>query len=379
MGLRIRRIEKARDFVALAPIWAQLVRDSGQVSPFFSHDWFWCCWHGVWPQRRPEILVIEEVGGPVAIVPLMHWSVWLHGLPVRYLGFLECPGTPLADILAVGDHGRVLDAFLDHLSSRSDWDTAWLQKLPATSPTLKVLEGILPGRLPWRCAGHLLYPYLAINGDWERSYGATNTSLKEAYQRIYARLERVGDVSLEEHHTVDLRSPLLQEVLAVMSCGRRTDDSGAMAMMPRTPEFFRELTRRAAKNGWLSLWSLRLNGDVIAIEYQLRSDGKVQALWAGDNPIYQELLPGRALNLAILQSLFQGGLVYEYSLGPEVNGDHLWRATAYHETVHLQLYRPGLYPRLLYRMETAVTPWARRWQERARALLAWPSNSTAAG
>jgi CelD/BcsL family acetyltransferase involved in cellulose biosynthesis len=369
MGLRIRRIDNGRDFVALAPIWAELVHNSGQASLFLSHDWFWCCWHGVWPQRRPEILLIEEVGGPVAIVPLMHWNAWFHGLPVRYLGFLECPDTPLADILAVGDHSRVLETFVEHLTSRSDWDTACLQKLPARSPTLKTLEGILPGRLPWRRAGHLLYPYLAIGGDWERFYGVQDISLKDAYQRIQVRLERVGDLSLEEHRTVDLGSPLLQEALAVMGRSRRMDYSGAMATMPRTPEFLRELTRRAAKNGWLSLWSLSLNGHVLAIEYQLRADGKIKVLWAGGNPLYREFLPATALNLAILQSLFQSGYVCEYSLGYGVNGDHLWRATAQHETVHLQLYRPSLYSRLVYGVETAVTPWARRWHQHAGGSL----------
>ena len=67
MTLHIRRIDHARDFVALEPIWSRLTDDTGQSSPFLSYDWFWCCWHGVVPQRRPEILVVEDGDTPVAI------------------------------------------------------------------------------------------------------------------------------------------------------------------------------------------------------------------------------------------------------------------------------------------------------------------------
>src|SRR5262245_58281050 len=109
MKLRIRRIEKAQDFMALAPAWSELLRASGHTSPFLSYDWFWCCWHGVWPRRRPEILVVEDTSGPVAIIPLMHWREWFCGLPVRCVGFLECPTTPLVDILTVGPHDQVLE------------------------------------------------------------------------------------------------------------------------------------------------------------------------------------------------------------------------------------------------------------------------------
>jgi hypothetical protein len=230
-----------------------------------------------------------------------------------------------------------------------------------TSPTLKALESLLPERLLWHRTGHLRHPYLVIDGDWERFYGAAEVSFQEAYQRIQAELKCAGGVRLEEHRTIDPQSPLLQEMLDIVSRGGETSAGPVIATMLRTREFFRELTRRAAKNGWLSVWSLRLNGHLIAIEYQLHADGKVQVLWVGSNPRYQELLPGGALSLSILRLLFEGGYINEYTLGPGVNGDHLWPPTAYHDTVHLQLYRPGSYPHLLYRVETAVTPWARRW------------------
>ena len=350
MTLRICRVEKAQDFMALAPIWAQLAKESGQLSPFLSYDWFWCCWHGVWPQCRPEILVIEESAGPVAVVPLMHWRGWVRGLPVRYVGFLECPNTPWVDILTVGEYNQVIEALLDHLAARSDWDMVWLQKLPITSPTLKTLEEILPGRLPWRYAGQLACPFVAIDGDWKRFCRTMNVSCADTHQPLHAQLQRGGDLRLEEHRLVDLQGLLLQETLAFLN--RQPHRDHVIASMPRQREFFHALTQRAAKNGWLSLWTLKLDGQVIALQYQLRANGKVQALWADDNPRYRDLAPGCALHQAILRSLFECGDVDEYSMGPGVQNDQPWWATGQHKAVHLKLYRPSLYTRLLYRLGT---------------------------
>jgi CelD/BcsL family acetyltransferase involved in cellulose biosynthesis len=353
MKLRVRRIEKAQDFVALAPIWAQLAEESGQLSPFLSYDWFWCCWHGVWPQRRPEILLIEETGGPVAIVPLMHWTERFYGLPVRTMGFLQCPHTPMMDVLTIADHKKVLATFLDHLVARSDWDTVWLSKIPMSSPAVKTLEELLPGRLPWRRAGALRLPYLAIEGEWGSF--VKSAGFKKLHTPLEDQLELAAAINLEEHRAVDLQSPVLQEVLELTRHDRKIDGGIALTKMPRALEFFRELTRRATRNGWLSLWLLRLKDRVIAMEYQLQSDGQVQALHSYQDEAHHALHPRITLRLAILQSLFESGCVHEYRMAPATDSSGFQWANGSHEMAHLKLYRPGLYPRLLCSLEPLVS------------------------
>jgi Acetyltransferase (GNAT) domain len=352
VSLRIRRIDKARDFMALAPIWYWLTNESDQTSPFLSYDWFWCCWHGVWPQRSPEMLVVEDRDTPVAIVPLMRWKAWVHGLPIRYLSFLEWPHTPNVDLVTVNRHDEVVRLLLDHLTSRSDWDIIRLQKLPITSPTVRALEHILPGRLPWRRDGYLVCPSVAIDGDWEHLYRTINASVTDTQQHIHAQLRCVGDLRLEEHRMVDPQSSLLHETLELMNLQTHRDH--VVATMPRQREFYRVLTQRAAKNGWLSLWTFKLNGHIIAIEYQLRSHGRVQVLAVGEDPAYRTLLRWQELNLAILRALFQSSSAHEYRLGPAVQDDRLWWANDHHEVVHLKLYRPNLYTRFLAHLESAT-------------------------
>ncbi len=365
MSLRIRRIERLEDFEALGPAWGALASEAGRTSPFLSHDWFTCCWKAVGPERAPEILLIEETGSPVALVPLVRYRERLRGLPVRALGFLDCPDTPWVDVVAAADTGRVVDTLLDHLGDRADWDVVHLQKLPATSPTLKALEAALGGRFRWGRAGTLSSPYLAIDGEWEAFYAAKSPRFKKTCRNIQNRLERAGRVSIEEHRAVDPGGTLLADIFELTGRSWKSPRGLAIATMPGMREFFTELTDRATARGWLSLWLLRVNGRPLAMEYQLRADGLVHALRADYDEAHRELSPGSALSFAIARALFSGG-THEYDMGPGLNDYKLRWATGSHETVDLRIHRQGLYPGLLHAVETAVLPAARRLRERLR-------------
>jgi CelD/BcsL family acetyltransferase involved in cellulose biosynthesis len=363
MSMRIRRIETLTEFEALAPLWSELASGAGQTSPFLSHDWFWCCWIAATPMRRPEVLLIEEAGSPLAIVPLMKWTDRYRRLPVRCLEFLSSPDTFFADIVAAAEPAAIIGALLHHLGARMDWDLLRLRKLPATSPTLKTLEDLLPDRLPWRHSDRDLSPYVATIGGWESFYGEKSQRFKKTCRNIQNRLERAGHVSIEELRSVEPESNSYSEAIEVTRRGRKANRGVAIATMPGMAQFFAELTRRATKNGWLSLWLLRLNGQAIAMEYQLQADSKVYALRADYDMDFGELSPGSALHFDIVRSAFERDEVHEYDMGLGANEYKLRWATGRHERVTLEVYAPTPYGRLLHGIETRLVPLAREWRD----------------
>jgi CelD/BcsL family acetyltransferase involved in cellulose biosynthesis len=364
MSLRIRRVQSEAEFLALAAAWTDLAARSGQTSPFMSHDWFACCWPAVRPERRPEVLVVEDASHLAAIIPLMEWTERQRGMPVRRLALLECPDTPFIDVLVAGSAPPVAAALIEHLGERRDWDVASLQKLPAASPMLKALEAALPGRLPWRRANASVSPYLAIEGDWDAFWKGTSQRFKKTCRNIQNRLERAGRVAIEEHTQVDPEGPLFGELLDLSRRSWKGDRGVAIATMPNMQGFFAALTRRASELGWLSVWTLRLDGRLVAMEYQLRHDGRVNALRADFDPALREVSPGSALNFAVARALFERGGVHEYDMGPGLNEYKLRWATDSHDAGHLMVYRPTVYGRLLHLLDSRVLPAVRRVRER---------------
>lgn len=365
MTLRVRRLTATDGFASMAGAWSDLAEQSAQADPFASYDWFECCRVAA-GDRTQELLVVEDSVAPIALIPLVHWKGRLRGLPVRYLGLLDCPDSPVADVLQTGPCLPVVRALLDHVAARSDWDILELGRLPAGSATLKALEAELRGRLRWRRAGGDLSPYLAIEGPWAAFYASRSQRFKKTIRNIQNRLERLGSVTVEEHPALVPGDALFEELIELTARSWKADRGIAIATMPRMREFFGELSRRATARGWLALWVLRLDGRAIAMEYQLRANGVAYALRADYDLAHAASSPGSALNFAIARALFERGDVREYQMGPGQNEYKMRWASGCHETVRVQIYRPGLYPRMLHVTETAVVPALRRLRETVR-------------
>ena len=216
----------------------------------------------------------------------------------------------------------------------------------------------------WCRADASLSPYLSIEGGWQAFWKGTSQRFKKTARNIQNRLERAGRVHVEEHTEVDPEGSLFAELVELTRRSWKADRGVAIATMPNMHGFFAELTRRASARGWLSLWTLRLDDRLVAMEYQLRDGGRVNALRADFDLAYREVSPGSALNFAIAHALFQRGGVREYDMGPGLNDYKLRWATGNHEAVHLMIYRAGAYGRLLHSLDTGLFPFLRRLRGR---------------
>lgn len=363
--MKVRRIESRQDFEALAPVWTELAREAGHASPFLSHDWFSCCWEVGTPSRRAEALVVDDAAGPVAMVPLARWRSALHRAPVRVLGMLTAPDTAFTDWLITGRPEPVVEAVLNELDRRKDWDVLDLSALPVDSPTVKALETTLPGRFRWECGATLRSPHVTIAGTWDAYWTAKSQRFKKTIRSVRNRLGKAGAVSIDEYREVSVDSPVFGELLDVSRRSWKAGEGVAIATMPGMPAFFAALTERASRRGWLRVWILRLDGRAVATEYQLEADGRVHALRADfDAGLPEELSPGSHLSYEILRSLFRRDSVHEYDMGPGENPYKARWASGARETIQLRVFRRGLYGTMLHGLETRAVPALRRLLDR---------------
>src|SRR5262249_5198080 len=303
--MRVRLITSLREFDALAPLWLQVTRQSGQNSPFLSHDWFACCWRTAGPDRRRETWVFEDNHRLIALLLLASWRTRFHSLPVRVVGILDSPDTPFIEFPAVGPLEEVVETFLNTLRERRDWDVLRLSNLPADCLTFKALGSALTGQFLWRVARRGQSPYLKVAGTWESFYRTKTQRFRKTCRSIENRIRAYGEVTVEEHCQVDPDGSLLRDVMEISRLSWKGPRGLAMATMQGMPRFFRELTQRASTNGWLHLWVLRLNNQAVATEYHIGTDDQLHALRADFDPAFGALSPGAYLNFSIIRSLFE--------------------------------------------------------------------------
>lgn len=364
-SIRVRRLTSLREFDELAPIWAEVTRESGQSSPFLSHDWFACCWRTAGPRRQREVWIVEDDAGPLAFVPLVRWRTTVRGLPVRVLRFLDSPDTPFVDLPAVGRGEDVIATVLDTLATDGEWDLLTIAKVPPDAKALTALVPALAPRFPWRVAARDQAPFVRASGTWEEFFRRKTQRFRKTCRHIENKLRRAGTIGLEEYRQVDPDGPVFAEMMEVSMQSWKGPRGLAMATMQGMPRFFRELTARASMNGWLHLWVLRLDGRPIATEYQLTADGRVHALRADFDLSQSELSPGAYLNQHIVSSLFDRTAIEEYDMGPGLNEYKLRWATGSREVITLDIYAPTVYGHFLHGVETRLVPLVRRLRTRS--------------
>ena len=367
--MKVQLVTSLRDFDALAPVWREVARAGGQLSPFASHDWFACCWRFAGPDRRREVWLFHDSGAPVALVPLSRSRTRVRGFPVRRIEFLDSPDTGYTDFPRSVAADDVVDTLLATLSTRRDWDMFALPKLRRDGKLLRALERGLRDRYAWRVATSEVSPYLALTGTWEEFVRNKTPRFRKTYRNIENRVERSGKVEVEEHRHVSPSDSVFAEMLRVSEESWKAPKGVAMATMLGAPRFFRELTQRASANGSLHLWILRVDGRPLATEYQLRGNGVLHALRADYDSSMASLSPGAYLNAHIVRSLFERRDLNEYDMGPGAKEYKLRWATGEHELVGLEVFAPTTYGRLLHRVQTRLVPFARRW--RARMQNTW--------
>ena len=359
--MNVRSITSLREFDDLAPEWQHMTRESGQGSPFLSHDWFACCWRAAGARRRREAWIFEDDAGPLAIVPLVMWRTRVRRLPVRTISLMDAPDTGFADVPVARGLEEVLGRLFELLRARRDWDVLWLPKLRADAASTKLLQSLLAtGVFPWRVYARQQSPYIALSGTWEKFFHERSQRFRKTVRNVENRLERLGKITVEEHRNVDPDGPVFAELMDVAYRSWKGPRGLSMATMNGMQRFFRELTRRAVRRGSLRLWMLRMDGRSIATEYQLVGSHTVHALRADFDGALAKVSPGSYLNAAIVRSLFNRQEALEYDMGPGTNEYKLRWATDAHDLTSLAVYAPTAYGRFLYCLETRVVPTARR-------------------
>jgi CelD/BcsL family acetyltransferase involved in cellulose biosynthesis len=356
--VKLRTVTALRDFDALAPVWEELTRASGQTSPFLSHDWFACCWRSAGPNRRREIWILEDSCGPVAFVPLLRERSRARGLPVRHLHLLGTPDTPFADLPLVGPPDAAIAAILDALHAASDWDVLSFGRLPAGSATMAALETAMAGRFPWRVAGDRLSPSLSVSGSGTDFALGQDPPFAQILLELGLRLEGQGPITVEEHTAVDAAGPIFGDLIDVSLRSSSARQGTAIASLQDTSRFYAELTGRASARGWLHLWLLRLDGRAVASEYQIGNDGSRYALRSEADSDHAESQPAAYLNLEVLRALSEARRPVAYTMLADPPA-HLGRTPGRHRVVSLDVYAPTRYGRFLHGVETRLVPRAR--------------------
>lgn len=372
---RVTAITAEEEFSAMCGVWNDLVNQIPAASVFLRHEWFEAAWE--WRKINSGLLCLcaYQDGTLVGILPLI-MTLQRRGLYVeRRLEFLTVPDTQMCDVIAAVDsRAAVACAFADELERRrTEWDALQFDYLQGKSIAAMELSEEL-GKHGYRCrtqdAGRNLF--VALSGTWADYHSTRSRRFKKANNLIANRLKKAGEVQIDwlEPGSDDAgaASAALEAAIRISANSWKRETGNSLGD-PGPQAFIRALSEWAFRRGWLSLWILSVNGESLAMEYQLVFNARVYALRSDFVESSAEISPGSHLNRHLLENFFERGLE-RYYMGPGENAYKVRWSSEGEPLRRTSVYGRTLRGRIAELRDLTVKPWYRDLRGRLLALRA---------
>jgi CelD/BcsL family acetyltransferase involved in cellulose biosynthesis len=355
--LRVLEIKSLRELENIRDAWQNLHAKLANPSVFLSYGWFYVCVKNVvHEQGTPLILTVHSGDRLIGIAPLIQKRAKVRGLPVRQIEFLTTPLTPFVDFLLLEPENS-LSAITEHLlHTRKSWDVLSFGKFKEDCSNLRLLISVfMKSGCQVRDREVARVPFLRLDTKWDDFYQSKSRKFRMTRRSVANRLKRLGTITVERARSADDADPALKAMLCVSGKGWKHRQGKDLL----TPEIERslltDLTRIAAREGWLNIWLLKYEDNVLAAEYHVKDDGAIYGLRAQYDEAYAAYSPGRYLDYEIVEQLFRDGCTY-YDMGPGAAEYKLaWTEQTYGCRA-LEVYKPSLYSKFVYRLQHVWVP-----------------------
>ena len=358
--LVVRSIESLEDFKAIGSQWQQLVERSGSEPVFMSQAWLTTWWECFGSGKQLHIIVVYSGNDLIGAAPMMITTSRMYRLKVRRLESIYNFHTPRYDLLIATRHDEVYRAIWEEISRSQDkWDLVVLAQVPASSPTLSVMEG-LASQSKWSAGlwSARPSPFIPLGCDYDSVFNRMKGKERYNLRKRLSRLGEMGRVELEVVRDRDQVREVMQDGLRIEAAAWKGENGTAINSAPDVEEFYMRFAERAADLGWLRICFLRVGDKRIAFDYAIENSGKLYGVKIGYDPQYHTCSPGHILLLFILQQACMTGCSEYDFLGV----DDEWKYAFTKESrLHkwLFLFPNRCTPRLLYSAKFHWIPWVK--------------------
>ncbi len=346
--------------------WRNLCNQSADDQPFYRPEWIAAYIRAFAPQAKIVLLTVASEGELLFVLPLLQeWSLF-SGVPVRKLrapvNSHSCRFDAVRHSSSRGDAAVV--AAWNYLQNLGGWDLLEIQDVHEGG-TISALalaarkNGFHAVQVP-----NLSNPYVPIPADpVDLKKLPINARLRGKLRSIRREVDSQGGLKFLRVDKAD-RS-LLDRFYDLESSGWKGREGSAIACNPNTRQFYEEISESAERFGYLCIYSLELNGELLAAHLGLSHRGR----YFSPKVAYNEKLPqyasGHLMVSEILQDCASRG-ISEYDItGVNDEWKMKWTSQARPKFIYY-IFRPGLQGSLAHALRFRMRPAVKKLVQRLR-------------
>ena len=317
--VRASAITNVAGLTDLETEWRHLSSVCPTATVFQTYEWnaaWWKHFGSSWGRRLRILTFRDEAGTLLGLAPLMT-SFW-YATILRRLSFLGTGTSDYLDILAApGYEAAVATSFYAYLAQSGGWQIADFQQLREGALLREHLPEIR-GRLHSFDAIGEPCPYLALPNDWDllmQSFGKKTRTNIGYYDRALQKVYAVEAGAVTDESELDAELTQLFDLHQ-----RRWNQRWLPGVFggKRVQAFHRDAARRLLKQGWLRLFSLRLDGVTQASLYCFAYGDRFCYYQGGFEPTLARLSLGTVLTARALQAaITEDRSVFDFLRGDE--------------------------------------------------------------
>jgi CelD/BcsL family acetyltransferase involved in cellulose biosynthesis len=290
-ALELRVLSSFEELEAVEDAWWMLWRRDPAATPFQTPAWLlpWTRW--LWGGGRIRVLALRNAGELVALAPLFFWGYGAQPEAI-HVSFLGSGITDYLGIIAlpeVADEAAAL--VLSWLAGhREEWSDADLQELRENAPLLRAeVPDLWASRE--ECSVCPVAPLPEDPAEFEAGLDAKfRRNLRNAAHRI-ANEAGLEFVTAQEDQVQDF----LRALFEVHAARWEERDQNGMLATERLQKFHLEAAAALFRAGIARLHALRINGRIVAVQYNLLAGSRLYLYLSGFDPKWSRLSPGALL------------------------------------------------------------------------------------
>ncbi|HEY1938125.1 MAG TPA: GNAT family N-acetyltransferase [Candidatus Angelobacter sp.] len=314
----------------LAAEWRRLCDESGDEEVFYRPEWAQAYLQAFDPKAQVIVISAWAAEKLRGILPLTQSRIFLAGFPAIRLTIPANVHSLRASLtICTGPEGEAaLQALWQAAKDLPRWDVIDVANVVQGNGmdrlvALAQADGFKTARKRTSQTLHLSIAAIPEKPSAQPSWLAgTRPKFRSHLRRAKKQLEEQGTLALKHHDTADPEA--LEKFYALESSGWKGAEGTAIKCDPRTREFYDLVAQAAARDGYLSLDFLELDGKPIAAHFGFNLRGRYFLAKAGYDEAYRRHGPGQLLVNEVLSETPQRGLREFDFVGPATWDESRW-------------------------------------------------------
>jgi hypothetical protein len=319
--LCIAEVNEINRFLELRHEWNKVLNRSRSDNVYLTWEFLSTYWKHFGKEKKLRILYTENKGKIIAIAPLRQ-SRYSFASPFSYdviepLAFrgLTPEGADYTGFILAERKEECLKLFLTYLVEHNDWDFIYLMDVPETSMNMNLLADITRGiHLTLYSEEGAVCPYMSVPNSLEAFLSKLSGKVRKNLRRCIKNLKSdYGTVELKRYDEYGSLEAAMKTFFELHQKRWSLRNMPGAFHSQEIRNFYIDVARLFANNGWLALYFLMADDKPIATQYCFEFGQKMYYALGGFDPDFADYSVGNLILIKIIEKCIEKG-IREYDL-----------------------------------------------------------------